>query len=392
MPATCLLSRLGSDLAGATHRRRLMAVWWAVRSLLGTGSLTVTGLGRGAGGPVAPKHSIKRADRLIGNPLLRADHDIYCRWIASLVVHPDLPTPILVDWTTLTGGSRALVAAVPVSGRAVPILFEVHSEESHGSTAVERAFLERLARILPESCVPVLITDAGFRSDWLMDARKLGFEFVGRLAGYVKVDVDGTWRTVEEVASEADSASRDFGPSVVAKSRRVKARVVRAPKAGPTRRKRRRKRPTSHSNKKARLSAKTPWVLATSLDLPKREVLALYAQRMQIEETFRTQKSPRFGWCLTWGRCSTELRLENLLLLASLATLVLVLVGRILERRGVQRGFQANTVKRRALSLITLARAFLASEQAHRVTPSMVARESARLAQEIPLLWRSGDA
>jgi hypothetical protein len=80
---------------------------------------------------------------------------------------------------------------------------------------------------------------------------------------------------------------------------------------------------------------------------------------MQIEETFRDAKNHRFGWSLGDVRLSTPQRVAVLLTLAALAFLVVTLIGMAAERRGVHRGYQANTERRRVLSLLVLATAIL---------------------------------
>jgi hypothetical protein len=163
---------------------------------------------------------------LIGNKHLSAEQNAYYRALARLLVHESANTPILVDWTTLTDGHRALVAAIPVGGRAVPILCEVHEERAHATIQVERSFLERLRQILPETCSPVLVADAGFRSDWILDAQELGFDHVTRVAGYVMVRVNGGWVRSESLSACADESATDLGRCQVAKTRCVGTRLV----------------------------------------------------------------------------------------------------------------------------------------------------------------------
>ena len=78
---------------------------------------------------------------------------------------------------------------------------------------------------------------------------------------------------------------------------------------------------------------------------------------MQIEESFRDLKSHRFGWAFCSARSKDPKRLEVLLVIASLASLAVSLVGAAAEQRNLERQFQANTIRvRRVLSLIALGR------------------------------------
>ena len=92
---------------------------------------------------------------------------------------------------------------------------------------------------------------------------------------------------------------------------------------------------------------RTPWLLATSLAHHRgagTRIKRIYAQRMQIEETIRDLKSHRFGFALRYARTK---RLEALLLVAALATLILWLLGLAATDRQWVRHFQANTERRR---------------------------------------------
>ena len=87
----------------------------------------------------------------------------------------------------------------------------------------------------------------------------------------------------------------------------------------------------------------------------------IYGLRMQIEETFRDLKCHRWGFGLRYARSNTAERLEILLLLGTLATLVAWLVG--IAGRTLQWNWQlqANTErKRQVLSTFFIGRQLLA--------------------------------
>lgn len=79
-----------------------------------------------------------------------------------------------------------------------------------------------------------------------------------------------------------------------------------------------------------------------------------------IEETFRDAKSRRFGWALEEAFTSRPERVDVMVLLASLASLLTLMIGIAAEARGAHHAFQANTDRsRRVLSLPTLGRLVL---------------------------------
>jgi hypothetical protein len=95
---------------------------------------------------------------------------------------------------------------------------------------------------------------------------------------------------------------------------------------------------------------RAPWLLATSLPHKpgiERRIKQLYATRMQIEETLRDGKSHRFGFGLRYARSGSLHRIQILLLLVALASLVLWLVGLAGRARNLARHLQANTVSDR---------------------------------------------
>lgn len=82
-----------------------------------------------------------------------------------------------------------------------------------------------------------------------------------------------------------------------------------------------------------------------------------------IEETFRDAKSTRFGWALAAACTAQAQRVEIMILLSALASLLILIVGIAAEGAGLHRGFQANTIRtRRVIALTTLGRLVLMHE------------------------------
>ena len=375
-----LSSALGESIPGV-HGGRLRAVYWAVDGVVSGGRLGITSIGRNARSASSLKHAIKRADRLVGNERLFRDHRLFFAQLAKAIVGDEPRVVVLVDWTKVGLDHYALAAAVPHDGRAVPIYFEVHPTKTHGTPAVEEAFLDGLACVLPSGCRPILVTDGGFRGDWILAAKERGMDYVARMQNNPQVLVGSNecWSTVQHLTRSATSEATDLGECLAVKTRRIGTRIVRGPRYKPSGR-RRRKTPLSGSQTKARKAAKQAWLLATSLDNSASAVVGVYALRMQIEEVFRDAKSHRFGLALRYARASSITRYSNLLLLAILAVFALVVAGRITERHQLHLGFQANTTRRRrVLSLAYAARILLRSSHHHRVNSRSIRRELRRL-------------
>jgi hypothetical protein len=106
-------------------------------------------------------------------------------------------------------------------------------------------------------------------------------------------------------------------------------------------------------NKLSRQSAnreREPWLLASNLPEdqwnPSR-IVAIYKQRMQIEESFRDVKSEHFGVGVTRHRSHCPRRIEVLLLISALANYIICLTGLQAREANHERHFQNNSLKRR---------------------------------------------
>src|SRR5690606_2979403 len=78
-----------------------------------------------------------------------------------------------------------------------------------------------------------------------------------------------------------------------------------------------------------------PWLLATTLENEAAsDIVAVYATRMRIEESFRDTKNVRYGWD-AHKRTHDPGRATVLLLLAALAYLIVTLAGLAAQERGL---------------------------------------------------------
>lgn len=349
------------------HCVRALSVASAAAGLLRGGTLTLTHIGRSLGGRARTKNKIKRVDRLLGNRHLRAERPwVYaglCRWLLKGVERP----VIIVDWSDCEPGHQwlMLTASLSVRGRALTIYQEVHPLSRYNSPRTHRCFLRCLQELVPAHCRPIIVTDAGFRGPWFREVESYGWDWVGRVRNRIKVCVGetGTWRYTTALYRSATHRIRHLGQCrlshkrpysaglyLVKVSRRGPGRPVKAHGAGPT-------------TRRCRKLYNDPWLLATSLAHEPgaaRRVMHLYAKRMQIEETFRDLKGHRWGFGFELARSRCVERREILLLIATMATLLLWLLGLAAKARRWERHFQANTERRRAvLSVVFLAREVL---------------------------------
>lgn len=332
-----------------------------VESIIQAGRLSLSAVGRATLGRGRPKHNIKRVDRLLGNVHLRNERWLFFEAVSAWLLGDVARPVLLLDWTKVGDGLHALVAAVPIGGRALPVYVEAHRERYLGNHHVHVRFLKALAAVLPPGCQPVIVTDAGFQGPFFREVLRRGWHFLGRLRGSGKASFPSISAAVtrEHLYQTATTTPRDLGACrLYTSSKSVDARLVlvRAKrKPGP-----RTQRPCRTNVSIYRDRGRDPWLLATSLtDLTAAQVVDAYALRMKIEETFRDAKNHRFGWSLRHVRCYSADRLANLLLLTTLAIIVVTLLGFEAERRDLHRGYQANTVKQRVLSFFVLGLAII---------------------------------
>jgi hypothetical protein len=360
MRVSQILRQICRSCTHSVHAARLAAIIAVVEAITAAGRLVPAAIGRNLRGRARPKHAIKRVDRLLGNVHVLADRWVVFGAVARWLLQ-EVPRPVvLVDWTKVTDGFHGLVAAVPIGGRALPIYIEVHPERRLGDNRVQTRFLRALRDILPNAARPIIVTDAGFHGSFFRAVTKLGWDFVGRVRGTAKLRFPSGGKPVTKkyLYAMATPVAQDLGTcTLYSSAKRLEARMVLV---RSKRRPGRRRAPTSMSEATARESGRDPWLLATSLAEPSAmRIVATYALRMKIEETFRDAKNHRFGWSLRHVQSRSGDRLTVLLLLAGLAIMAVTLLGFEAERRRIHRAYQANTVDRRVLSHFVLGLALL---------------------------------
>jgi len=400
----------------AIHANRFQVLVAGVLALVRSRSLSLTAMGRAMLGARLLKHAIKRSDRLLGNRHLHRERRVLFRGLAAKLLKGNRHPVIVLDWTQIGEEFAGLVAALPFGGRTQPIYEETHPLKHLGKPKLEARFLDRLAAILPPGCTPILVADAGFRGPFCQAVLAHGWDFVVRIRGRCKVQLrteatGGDFRRFYEQATTRPKllGGGEFAP----KGARTEARFVLFKKKRPGNQTQPRKttRPTrtrpgkkarpasrrarkpprcnrlrSGSQLKAKRGAVEPWFLATSLPhASAAAICALYATRMQIEETFRDTKNPRFGWSLQHARYRSTQRIDTLFLLIALAMLVVLLLGSAAEAANRHLAYQGNTIKtRRVLSWFVLGNCILQRQDLDWLQPAALtaALERCRAFQE----------
>jgi hypothetical protein len=359
---------LGPCLAGV-HVKRVAALSDAIAALLCGGVTSLSAIALYLHRETALKHRVKSIDRLLGNPALhRMRLEVYRqlaqRWLGSLE-----QWLIVVDWSDVTADQRwqLLRASVVVEGRSVTLYEEVHPRRKLGNPAVQRAFVERLRRIVPRGSHVIVMTDAGFHSPWFKLVEEQGWQFLGRIRGKnrLRLGENEAWVPARHWYRCAGEAACDLGGGHYARSNPVAVRAVLAPRVNKGRHRltvqgHRRRSRTSLKHARA---AREPWLLVSSRalgHLSAQSLIGLYAQRMRIEQSFRDTKNLRTGLGLDVSRSRSDRRFEMLLLIAHLASFAQRLIGESAKERQLELQFMiARRANRREISVLTLARRIL---------------------------------
>ena len=389
-----LLHKWSAQQMSGIHATRQASVWVGVEALLRGRELWLTALGRHVPGVAKERHRIKRMDRLLGNRHVSAERTQWYAWLCRQLVGSVARPVIVVDWSDLDErkGLYLLRAAVAVGGRALPIYEEVHSR--YGDAALHRRFLARLSQLLGADCQPIVVTDAGFRVWWFELVEKRGWHYVGRVRNreLVRRVQARTWQSNTRLRRGASTRPTSLGTWLLSKKRALATvfYLYKGKAKGRVDITRHAQRARNGYSRKASKRAREAWLLVSNLpehSTVAQQVVALYRQRMQIEEGFRDLKAPRHGFALRHNTGRNPERVANLLLLAALATYALWLLGLHGEHLGLHRALQANTVRtRRTLSVFFVGRRLLANAIQIRAGDLLHARQllHAHVQQQLP--------
>lgn len=358
MHAVKLLQTMLEKSCPKIHQKRQDCLFEVVTSLINCGKLWISALGRGIHNKTTAKHNIKKVDTLVGNDRLHQEKQMYYNYLSSLWIGNKKRPMIIIDWSPISGDCAHyfLRASVTGIGRALTVYEEVHELKYYANPKVHKQFLSKLNDILPKGCRPIIITDAGFRNTWFSLVLQQGWDFIGRLRynTFVKMNADSDWENVRTLHSQATRTPKFLGRVSVARGNplEVNMYIVLKKKKGRFKKTRQGKKCISSNSNKYSKSAREPWVLITSLktnNTMAKKVIKLYKFRMQIESSFKDIKNKRYGFRLPESGTKNVKRIENLMLIALLATAAVWLAGQVAINNKWHYQIQANTVRDQAI-------------------------------------------
>ena len=369
MRASEVLQKCLPDSLSTMHALRRCALLHAVEALLQGRRLTLTDVARSWPGATRVRAPLKAFDRLLGNRHLHAECADLDRDRARWLLRGPQPV-IVIDWSDLKSDKSwcLLRAAVPVGGRTLTLLDKVVPGKQQGSPGAERRFLHELRALIPAGVCPVLVTDAGFRTPWFRAVSAMGWHWLGRLRGRTQVkphdapDHAREWIDSRQLHVLASTHPRELPPMQANRSDPLDCRLVVYAKKrqGRTQPNRRTPCKTSRASSSLKASARErePWLIVASPELQAsaRQLIHLYARRMQIELAFRDLKSHRYGQGLEDSLTRRGERLQILLLVNTLAAFASWLAGMGCEAMGIAHWLCPIRTTRKLYSTLRLGR------------------------------------
>lgn len=362
MQADKLLHKLLVESSVIGHEKRLNSLLRAVEGVTHEGKLSLTNIGRHLKSEIKVKNKIKAVDRLLGNQNLMSEREGIYDIVSATLLAGMKEALVLVDWSPCANHENQLLkASVVLKGRSMTLYEEVHPEKKLGNYDVHVEFLERLKKKIPAGVKVIIVTDAGFRTEWFELVRKMGWDFIGRIRSNMQFQYQDTdsWIPCSSIYSQATSQIKCLGDVLLSKERELPATMYLYHDKQARKKVEKSTKPKKKSGKSDYARAnKEPWLLVTSLTgglRASQQTVSRYRYRMRIEHEFRSTKNSQWGIGLENTLTRNAQRLQILLLIGYLAIFILWLIGLAAEFKELHYDYQANTIKkRRVLSLVFL--------------------------------------
>lgn len=239
--------------------------------------------------------------RLLGNELIEIDAVMapYGRDVLARVGANGQRIVLILDQTQLTARHQAVMVAVRIGGRALPLSWRIKETRGAIGFAEQRAALEAVLAVLPEGAEPVLMGDRFYGSPALIAwCRDQGWDWRLRLKQDLLVFEDGGETTLAECFSRGEHMLT----GVELTDKRVATNVAMVHEAG-------------HPE---------PWIIALS-EAPTVHRAFDYGLRWGIEPMFSDFKTRGFG--IKDSQIQRTDRLGRLILVMALALFWAVSVG-----------------------------------------------------------------
>jgi hypothetical protein len=362
MQGTELLHTILENTGVVKHKTRLNSLITAVESVVNGASLALTSIGRHLNKAITPKSKIKEVDYLLNNGHLHRERIYIYKAINEWIIGQEKLLFIAIDWSSIVAHKQHLLrASLICKGRSIPVYEEIYPESELSKRETHQKFLKNLKRALPSERKICIMVDAGFRTDFFIQVQTEHWDYVGRILStmhYTLRDKED-WKPCTNLYEQATSEPEAIGPVKLAKSNKLDSQLYlykkfmdeSSPEKVTVRKIKHGRKEKDYKN-----AAIKPWLIAASLEIPARKIMAIYKKRMKIEHDFRKSKDPKWGLGIRESRTTDPMRLIIQLLIGFLSSFLLWIIGLCLEKKCLHRDFQANSIRnKRVISLIFLA-------------------------------------
>ena len=354
------------------HKKTRQSLISHVQTLLsGRACLSLTSLGQNRLGKAKVRHKIKMAWRFLKNPrITESMTEIYSSLAKDLLSNLN-ELIIAVDWSGCCGKKNYLIrASLLYQGRSIVIYNEIHPEINSANAKVHEQFLKRLKEIIPPNKKVTIVTDAGFKTSWFQSVSQQGWFYVGRIRGLIHCCLEGQpWSDISLLFSNVKRGQTKYlGPGSLGKKSKTSMQGLFIAHFSASKGRKSTKIRFPDADKKLGQMNSEPWILITNLHQHSlcgsyseahfaRYCVNIYAKRMQIEQNFRDDKSTVSGLKWRFSRTQCPKKISTLILIASITTFILWMIGFASEKKNIHHDFQANTIRtHRVLSLVYLAK------------------------------------
>jgi len=315
--STHFVKRVVKRIFPTLRKTHLVNVSYGVFGQIKSQSGKISEIVREVPGAQKHRHRFKRFFRFLSNPRFKPEilRDYWVSWCVKTFCS-DSVVKVAMDWTTLPGNIQCLMLAIPVGGRAIPLLWQCikYCDIKDSQNMIEERLVARLVNLVKET-VPekklLLTADRGF-------GRAAFIEFL------LKKEVLFAIRVKSDVHIKPVSGKvillRDFGKQLVENvpvwfegiSYRSDGKVTGVHLACVVAK--------PEKGKEA-----DPWFLVTNLK-DKEITIARYHERFHIEEWFKDLKH-RLG--IANIQTKNIMRIRRILFLAACSYGLLMVIGTV---------------------------------------------------------------
>jgi hypothetical protein len=264
-------------------------------------------------GAVKHKHRLKRLWRFVSNSRIKPDRlfDTWIPWVIKRFTTSGY-VPVALDWTGLPGNLMCLTASLVLSGRAIPLLWQVirYSQIKDSTNRIEQRLVTRLINLVPSGKKLVLTADRGFGRTEL-----LKFLLTKNILFAIRVDKNVRVKPEHKRPFLLSTLAKKLIPEIPVWFSAVSYRDDGAI-------------PQISLTAVVAKCSDDPWFLATNLKSPFKAISA-YTTRFQIEEGFKDMKH-----ALGFEKIQTKnlVRVRRLILITTVSQAILILIGRLAFR------------------------------------------------------------